>query len=133
GRINDDARPGVVLQRGEQQIALLRSVTLLGDVAQVWTMKAGDVAIRVVEAQLIDDVVANAAGGAGGECRNWILRKCLPESAELAIVGTKFVSPFGNAMSFINREKRQRNALKPVGSVGARQPLGPEIQQAKGA
>jgi len=42
-------------------------VTLANDVAQIGTAKAGDVFVRLAQAKLLDDVMANPLRGAGGE------------------------------------------------------------------
>src|ERR1700686_4628004 len=79
--------------------------------------KAGNVLVRIAQAELLDNVVANALGGAGGERRDGVVGKEFAELAELAVLRTEFVTPFGNAMRFIDGEKGERQAFQPLRSV----------------
>ena len=84
-------------------------IALPHDVAQVRTMKAGDVLVRIAKLELLDDVVAYALGGAGGKGGDGNLGKIFAQQAQLAVLGTEFVSPLGDAVRLIDREQRQRH------------------------
>ena len=93
-------------------------------------MKAGDVFVRFAQLKLVNDVVAHALRGAGGECGDGTVGKMDSQAAQLAVFGAKLVSPFRNAMRFVDGEKRDRHALQPIERVRARQALRRKIQQA---
>ena len=97
------------------------------DVAQIRAVEAGDVFVRLAQCELRDDVVPDLPRGAGGEGRDGAVWEILAQLAELAIFGTKFVAPFGDAMGFIYREERNGDALQPCDGVGAGEPLGGEV------
>ena len=84
-------------------------------------MEAGDVFVRIAKLELLEDIVAHAPGGAGGEGGDGLIGKVLPQRAELAVLGAKLVAPFGDAVGFVDGEKSQRNALKPAERIGPRQ------------
>src|ERR1700686_1648206 len=79
--------------------------------------KAGNVLVRIAQAELLDNVVANALRGAGGERRDGVVGKEFAELAELAVFRAEFVAPFGDAMRFIDGKKGQRQAFQPLRSV----------------
>src|SRR5579859_3696566 len=94
-------------------------------------MKAGYVLVRVREGKLFQNVVPDVARGAGGEGRDRAVWKSLAQMLQLTIFGTELVSPFGNAMCFVNGEESDRDSLHPRQGIGPLQPLGREIQQAE--
>jgi hypothetical protein len=53
---------------------------------------------------VFDDIDANAFGGGGGEGHEGHLGEDLAEFSELAIFGAEIVTPFGNAVGFIDGE-----------------------------
>ena len=90
-------------------------VTLADDVSQIGAAKAGDVFVGVTEAELLDDIVADALSGAGGEGDNGEVGKKFAEAAKLAILGAEVVAPFGDAMGFVDGEEGNRHAAEPGG------------------
>ena len=54
-------------------------VALMRHVTQVGAMEAGDVFVRLAELELLQDVVPHAAGGAGGEGGDGLIRKMLAQ------------------------------------------------------
>ena len=92
-------------------------------------MEAGDVLVRVAQAELLQDVVPHLAGGAGRERRDRVIRKQLAQAAQLPVFRTKLVPPFGNAMRFVDGEKRQRHAPEKLDEILAQQPLRRNIEQ----
>ena len=51
-----------------------------------------------------DDVGTNPSGGGGRECHDWHLRESGAEFGQLSIFGTEVMTPFGNAMRFVDRQ-----------------------------
>ena len=96
-------------------------------------MKAGDVLMRIVHTQLLDDVVPYGAGGAGGERREWPVGEMQAQRAKLPVIGAKLGPPLRDAVRFVYGEKGDGNLRKPRRRVGARDALGRKIQQAVGA
>src|SRR5690242_13629212 len=130
GRVDDDAAVGDLLDGAQQQFILRASIGLANDVAQIGAAKAGDVLERLAEPELLDDVVADALGGAGGEGGNRAVREKFAEAAELAILGAEVMAPFGNAMGFVNSEERDGDAPKPCGSAVEGDAFRREIEKA---
>ena len=95
-------------------------------------MKAGDVFVAARAACSCSMMscrtrcVALAVKAAMGSSGN-----ALAQAAQLAVFGTEFVAPFGDAVRFVDGEKRDRaRACSQAMRVLARQPLGRKIQQA---
>ena len=86
-------------------------VALVHDVAQVGAVEAGDVLVRVAKLELLQDVVAHAARGAGGEGGDGLVGKMLAQRTELAVFRAELVAPFGDAVRFVDGEKGQRDLL----------------------
>ena len=124
GRVNDHVTAGVFAQRANQQVVLHPVFAFFDQILQVGTMEAGDVLVGIAQTKLRDDVMADLARRAGGKGGDRALGKVLTQRAELPVFGTKFVSPFGNAVRLVDGKKRNRNALQPVNGVLARKPLG---------
>jgi hypothetical protein len=83
--------------------------------------------------QLFEDVVPHALCGAGREGGDGLVGKVLPQRAELAVFGPEFVTPFGNAVGFVDGEEGQRNPPQPPDGVGARQTFRRKVEQAEGS
>jgi len=128
--VNDDAAVRDLFDRAEEQFILCSAVALANDVAQIGTAKAGDVLVRIAKAELLDDVVADPLGGAGGESGYRTVRKKFAQPAKLAILGAEIVSPFGDAMGLIDREERDGHAAEPGGSAVEGDAFGREIEEA---
>ena len=124
GRVDDYASGGVGSQGAHEQSGLRARVALFDHVTQIGAMKAGDVLIGIAQAELLDDVVADVARGAGGEGGDGAIGEMLSEAGELAIFGTEFVAPLGNAMRFVNCEERNGHLTEPFDCVLAGQALG---------
>ena len=103
--VYDDASVRDLRDGAEQQLVLRSCVTLANNVTQVGTAKAGDVSVRIAQAELLDDVVANALGGAGGEGGDGTIGEEFAEAAKLPIFGAEVMAPFGDAMCFVDGEK----------------------------
>src|SRR5260370_14352620 len=92
-------------------------------------MEAGDVFIRLTQMKLGKNIGANVFRCASGEGGNRTVGKALAEAAQLAVFGTEFVSPLGDAVRFINGEKCDRHLLQPTQGIGSGQALGAKIEQ----
>ena len=77
-------------------------------------METGDVEMRIAHLQLLQDVMPHLTCCAGRERRNRNIRELRAQSAELPVIGTKLVSPFRNAMRFVDREQSHRNIRQPL-------------------
>ena len=81
--------------------------------------------------KLMQNVVTNSLCSAGGEGGDVGLGKIFPQTLQLAVVRTEFMSPFGDAVGFVDGEKRYRNIAQPGDGAFAGQSFGGDIQQAK--
>ncbi len=84
----------------------------------------------IAQAELLDDVVTDVAGGAGGKGGDALIGEIDAQAAQLAIFWPEFVAPFRDAVSFINREKRDGHAPQPLRCIRSGEALGRKIQQA---
>ena len=130
GSVDDDAAVRDLFDGSEEEFILRFGVALANNVPQIGAAKAGDVLVRIAQAELIDDVVADPLGGAGSESGDWAVGKELAEAAELAILGPEVVAPFGDAMCLIDREERDGHAAEPGGSAVEGDAFGREIEEA---
>ena len=73
-------------------------------VGEVGAIETGDIGTGVTKAEVFDDIDADAFGGGGGEGHEGHLGEDLAEFSELAIFGAEIVTPFGNAVGFIDSE-----------------------------
>ena len=105
-------------------------VTLADDVSQIGAAKAGDVFVGITEAELLDDIVADALSRAGGEGDDGEVRKKFAEAAKLAVLGAEVVAPFGDAMGFVDGEEGNRHAAEPGGRAVEGDAFGRKIEKA---
>ena len=113
GCVDDNAAVCDLPDGAEQQFILHPGVTLANDVSKIGAAKAGDMFVGIAKAELLDDVVADALRGAGGESGDGAIREEFAEAAELAIFGAEVMSPFGDAMGFVDREEGYGHAAEP--------------------
>ena len=92
-------------------------------------MEAGNVLVRIRELQLLQDVMADAAGGAGRKRGNRTVREMRAQFAQLPVFRPELVAPFGDAVRFVNCEERNRHAAQPANRVFPRKTLRREIDQ----
>src|SRR5580693_8295495 len=92
-------------------------------------MKAGDVLMRIAQAELPQNVMPDLFRGARGEGRNGMIREQFSQSPELPVFRTKLVSPFRDAVRFVDSEERQRHSPEELDEVLAQQPFGRKIEQ----
>ncbi len=130
GGIDDDAAFGMRTNRVEELSGLRIGIAFSDDVIEIGAMKAGDKFAGIAELELFDDVVADMLCGAGGERGDGTIGEMSAEAAELAVFGTKFVAPFGDAVSFVNHEEGDGDVAEPVDGVRQSDALGGKVEQA---
>src|SRR6266446_2376771 len=129
GRIDDDAAVRDLPHGAKEEFVLRSGIGLADDVAEVRTAETSDVFVRITEAELLDDVAANALRGAGGEGGDGAVRKNLAQTAELAVLRAEFMAPLGNAVGLVDGEKGNGEALQPVHRAAERNALRRQIEQ----
>ena len=67
--------------------------------------------LRIAQAELREDIGADLFSCGGGVTVQRCFGKNLLEAAELAVFRTELMSPFGDAMGFVDREVGNRNTL----------------------
>ena len=86
--------------------------------------------VRIAQTELLDDVMADALGGAGGKGGDRAVGEKFAEAAELAIFGAEVVAPLGDAMGFVNGEERDGDTAEPGRSaVGEPDPPWPNLRR----
>src|ERR1035438_6345970 len=107
----------------------LGGTALVGHVSQVRAVEAGDVFVRLAQAQLVQNVLPHALGGARRERRDRLVRKIRPQRTQLPVIRPELVPPLRNAVRFVDGEKRQRQLLQPPHRILPRQPFRGKVQQ----
>ena len=133
GRVDDGALSGIGAQPRQEQRQMRVAVALAHYIAQISAVEAGDVLMGVAQLQLFEDIVPHAAGGAGGEGGDGLVREVLAERTELAVFGAELVAPFGDAVGFVDGEEGQRNPPQPTDGIGAGQAFRRKVEQAESA
>src|SRR6202521_2333704 len=123
GGVDNDAAVRDLSYGAKEQIILRSGVALANDVSQIGPSKAGDVFVGIAEAELLDDVVADALGGAGGESGDGAGGEKFAEAAELAELGPEFMPPLGNTMGFVDGEEGDGQGLQPFCGAAERNAL----------
>ena len=75
---------------------------------QVRPIERSDQRHRIVEAELLDDVLADPRRGGGGEGVETDARQCRAKGAELSILRAEVVAPVADAMRFVDRDEAER-------------------------
>jgi hypothetical protein len=96
---------------------------------QVGPIEGADQHRGIGQPQLPHDVLLHAGRRRGGIAVQRHARKALSQPLERAILGAEIVAPIADAVSFIDRQERQRHALEKLQSPLGHQPLGRKIQQ----
>ena len=130
GGVDDRVAVGVREQGLNQQTRLRAAVAFPHQVAQIGPVEADDVLIRLSQLELLQDIVPYELGGAGGERGYGAVREILAQGAQLAILRTELMAPFGNTVRFVDGEEGDRRLLQPADGVRPREALRREIQQA---
>ena len=95
-------------------------LALMHHVAQIRAVEARDVLMRVAQLELLENVVPHAARRARGEGGDRLVRKILPQRAELPVLRAELVPPFGNAVRLVDREERERHFAAASAIVSCR-------------
>src|ERR1700685_3690201 len=113
-----------------KKISLLKRLIFAHQISKIRAVKAGDVFIGLAKLELRQNVVTNVARGAGRERGNGMIGKMRAQAAQLPVFGAEFVSPLGDAMSFVDGKKGDRNFLQPADGISASDAFGRQIKQA---
>jgi hypothetical protein len=100
-------------------------------IGEVRAIEARDVATRVVQMKLLNDVRAHALGGRGGQRHERHARKIFAQRRELPILRTEVVAPLADAMRLINRKRRDVPILQVFEKARHQQPLRRDVEQAE--
>ena len=98
-------------------------------VSQVRAIEAGDVNFRRAQFQMRNDVLAHAAGRRGGKRHERHIWKKFSQLGNLAVFGTKIVSPFADAMRLVNRNELHIPFLQIGKKTGKHQSLRRDVEQ----
>ena len=127
--INDAA----FLRTRAQKFKELIERLVFGDdaISKIRPVETGDVRFRLVQLQMVDDVLAHAAGGGGGERHERDGRKMFSQFRNLAVFGAEIVAPFADAMRLVNGDEFYIPASQVIEKTGKHQPLGRDVEQAE--
>ena len=93
-RINNHVAARIFVQRFYQKSGLGLGIAFVHHVTQIGAVKAGNVLVRIAQAELVNDVVPDPACGAGGKGSDGKVREMDAQRAELPVIGPELVSPF---------------------------------------
>ena len=128
GETVDDA--GLILVTFQKAYGLDGGVALGCDFdIQVFPVEAGYELIRVGKVQGGFDVAAYARGGGGGQRQADRLRELPAYLHQLAVLGAEVVTPFGDAVGFIDGQAGDGDALQQVEQARGQQCFRGHVQQ----
>ena len=111
--------PAVQRARADEfQRLLIRARFRNDTIGQVRTIEARDVAAWFVQLEMLDDVLAHAIRGRGGERHERNLRKQLAQLGNLPVLGTKIVAPLTDAMRLVHCDERHVPPLQVAEETG---------------
>ena len=96
---------------------------------QVRPVERADENFGRLEAKLADDVLADVRRGGGRVGMDGDVGKHLLEPPQLAVFGAEIVSPFADAVGFVDGDERDRRLLQEFERAVGHQPLGRQIEQ----
>src|SRR6516162_7974319 len=128
GGVDNHVAFGIMLQRGSQKLQAVSGIEM-NKVAEIRPMKTQGDLSGIAETELRDNIVPHPARGACGKRGDRNVGKTLAEHPKLAVLRPEFMSPFGNAMRFVDSEKRQRKTAQPGERVIPHQALRREIKE----
>ena len=114
--IDDSAFEGFALDEAEDLLEY--SLFVLDPIGEVGAIEACDEGLRVFETKLSEDIAPNAIGRGGGERHEWKVGKEAPQIGELAVLGTEVVTPFANAVGFVDGESIDLPLLQVIEKAG---------------
>ena len=98
-------------------------------VREIGPVETGDVGGAFLQVELLDDVLAHAAGGGGRERHDRHAGKQLAQGGNLAVFGAEIMAPFADAMRLVNGEEGDVPLLQVVEETGEQQAFGSDIEQ----
>src|SRR5258706_9186312 len=101
----------------------------LDAISEVSAVKAGDVADRLPQAEVLDDVAADPPGGSGSQRHQrhgWIN---LTQLSQLPVLWPEIVSPFADAVRFVDGEELDVPRLQVGKKSREHQPLRRDVKQ----
>ena len=126
--------PGLLLMAREHVENLPAQVRARQDaIHEVRPIERADHLHRVLQAELRDDIAADARGRGGGERVEAGRRQRLAQARQLAVLRPEIVSPLADAVGFVDRDETDRRARPAPDRAVARvadKTLGRKIQQA---
>ena len=126
----DDAALGLT---GADEIDDLFCGLILGDdaVGEIGAVEAGDEGGGIAQAEVLDDVGADAAGRGGGEGHHGQTGQQVAEPGDLPVFGTEIVAPLGDAMRLVDGQGGDVPRLQVLLPVVEHQALGGDVEQSK--
>ena len=118
-------------QLGDVLELLLLAANADGVEAQVGTVEAGDAHVRLVQAEALDDVVADERVGGGGEGDDGGIAEAGAGGAEVAVAGAEVVAPLGDAVRLVDREEGDIDAAEPRDEATVGEALGRDVEEAE--
>ncbi len=113
-RVDDDVIARMGAQGGDQQARLLAAVfALLHQVAKIGAVEALDVFVWLMQLKLRQNILTNAASCAGGEGGDRLIGKAGAQVAQLTVLRSKFMAPFGDAVRLVDSEEPNGDAMQP--------------------
>ncbi len=128
GAIDDAALAGACAQEGEHLIVGLGARD--DAVGEIRAVEAGGVATGLAEVQLFHDVGLHALGGGGSEGHDGDVRQFGAQAGELAVLGTEIVTPFADAMRFVDGQLGDVPGAEVLDKAGEHEALGGGVEEA---
>ena len=128
----DDAGLALVAEQELAQLAL-RVVAQAHAIADVGSVETGDELARVLQRQTLDDLLACARVGGGGERDARHRGKALRQDRQLAVLGAEIVAPLRHAVRLVDGEQRHLGAFEQIEEARRQQPLRRHVEQVQRA
>ena len=98
-------------------------------VEKIFAIEAADVNAGIVEAQVRNDIGANAFSGGGGERHERSFWEKVAQCGKLAIFGTEIVAPFTDAMGFVDGDEGGLPFFEIVEEAGEHEAFGRDVEE----
>ena len=95
---------------------------------EVWPIDGSDHADRVVELELLHDVLTHPRRGGRGAGEHWDPRELGAEAGETTVVRTKIVAPLADAVCFVNGDEAWFGGGQDRDQGTKRQTLGGQVE-----
>ncbi len=100
-------------------------------VSQVWPIETGDIALRVTQFQLLQDVVPHPLGRSRGQGHDGDVGQNFPQPDQLAIFRPEIVAPLADAMRFVDRDLRDLPFFYLLDKRLEHEPLRRDVEKTK--